>query len=77
MIYLSEVLIQNPQLDSFEDLMDVIREVVKRTNAAHLKIDIKPNYQDTPANWEDRIEGAFSGIHSVFDPKKIITEDDF
>lgn len=76
MIYLSEVLIQNPQLNSFDDLMDVIREVVKQTNDVHLKIDIKPNYQDTPANWEDRIEGAFAGVYSVFDPPKIITEDD-
>lgn len=77
MIYLSEILIQNPGLKSFDDLMVVITEVVKKTNAIHLKVDIKPNYQDTPANWEDRIEGAFSGVHSVIDPPKIITEDDF
>ncbi|NOX42382.1 MAG: sulfur relay protein DsrC [Gammaproteobacteria bacterium] len=77
MIYLSEVLIQNPHLNSFDDLMNVIREVVKQTNEVHLKIDIKPNYQDTPANWEDKIEGAFSGVHSVIDPPKIMTEDDF
>ena len=77
MIYLSEVLIQNPQLNSFGELMDVIRDVVKQTNDLHLKIDIKPNYQDTPANWEDKIEGAFSGVHSVIDPQKIMTEDDF
>jgi hypothetical protein len=38
MIYLSEVLIQNPQLDSFEDLMDVIREVVKQTTWIRLPI---------------------------------------
>lgn len=76
MIYLSEVLIQNPQLESFDDLMQVIEGIVKTTNEIHLKIDIKPNYQDTPANWEDRIEGAFSGVHSVIDPPKIMTEDD-
>jgi hypothetical protein len=77
MIYLSEVLIQNPHLESFDELMNVIREVVKQTNEVHLKIDIKPNYQDTPANWEDKIEGAFSGVHSVIGSPKIMTEDDF
>ena len=76
MIYLSEVLIQNPHLESFDDLMQVIQEVVKQTNEIHLKIDIKPNYQDTPDNWEDKIEGAFSGVHSVIDTPKIMTEDD-
>ena len=29
------------------------------------KIDVKPPYPDTPGNWEDRLEGAFAGLHSV------------
>jgi hypothetical protein len=32
------------------------------------KIDIKPPYPDTPNNWEDRLEGAFVGIHSITTP---------
>ena len=75
MLYLSEVLIQNPDLESFEQLMEIIQQ--RAQGEVHLKIDIKPNYPDTPANWEDRIEGAFSGVYSMFDPKKIQTEDDF
>ena len=75
MLYLSEVLIQNPGLDSFEDLLQVIKQ--RAAGEIHLKIDIKPNYPDTPANWEDMIEGAFSGVYSMFDVKKINTEDDF
>lgn len=75
MIYLSEILIQNPHLERFEDMLAIIRE--RSVGEIHLKIDIKPNYADTPANWEDLIEGAFSGIYSVFDPAKIKTEDDF
>ena len=75
MLYLSEVLIQNTGLDSFDDLLDVIKQRSK--GEIHLKIDIKPNYSNTPANWEDLIEGAFSGVHSVIDPPKIKTEDDF
>jgi hypothetical protein len=75
MLYLSEIMIQNPQLDSFEDLLNVITE--RKGDNFHLKIDIKPNYSDTPADWEDKVEGAFSGVHSIMGPKIYKTEDDF
>ena len=75
MLYLSEVLIQNPHLESFDSLLEIIKE--RASGEIHLKIDIKPNYPDTPANWEDRIEGAFSGVYSVFGPRIDPTEDDF
>lgn len=64
MIYLSEVLIQNPQLESFVQLLEVIEQKAQ-SGEIHLKIDIKPSYPDTPANWEDKVEGAFAGVHSV------------
>ena len=75
MLYLSEVLIQHPHLESFADLIEVIKE--KSKGEVHLKIDIKPNYADTPANWEDQVEGAFSGVYSVMGPRIEKTEDDF
>ena len=75
MIFLSEILMQNPQFESFPELLEMIQQ--RSAGEIHLKIDIKPNYPDTPADWEDKIEGAFSGVHSVFDPAKIKTEDDF
>ena len=65
MLYLSEILIQNPQLHSFDQLLTLIAEKAKTSGEIHLKIDIKPNYGDTPNNWEDRVEGAFSGVYSV------------
>lgn len=75
MIYLSEILIQNTAIDSFEELM---QEIQRRSKGEfHLKIDIKPNYIDTPANWEDKIEGAFSGVYSMMGAPKIKTENDF
>lgn len=76
MLYLSEIVIQNPQLNSFDDLLEVIKERAQSSGEIHLKIDIKPNYGDTPANWEDMIEGAFSGVHSVLGPQVYFTEDD-
>lgn len=65
MLYLSEILIQNPQLESFEALLELVEKNAREGTELHLKIDIKPPYPDTPANWEDRIEGAFSGVYSV------------
>ncbi len=57
MLNLSEVLIQNPQLQSFDDLVEIIRE--RRKTEMFFRIDVKPPYPDTPENWEDRLEAAF------------------
>jgi len=65
MLYLSEVLIQNPQLDTFEALLTTITQRAQETGELFFKIDVKPPYPDTPENWEDRLEGAFVGIHSI------------
>jgi hypothetical protein len=75
MIYLSELLIKNPQLESFDQLLQLIGEEA-RQGAIHLKIDIKPNYPDTPSNWEDRVEGAFAGVYSVLGSSSACTEED-
>ena len=74
MIYLSELLIQNPDFETFEELLHLIGKV--KEGEIHLKVDIKPNYPDTPSNWEDKIEGAFAGIHSVMGPTIGCTEED-
>jgi hypothetical protein len=65
MLYLSEVMIQNPQLDTFENLLQVISRRARESGELFFKIDVKPPYPDTPENWEDRLEGAFVGINSV------------
>jgi len=63
MLYLSEVLIQHHDINTFDELCEVITQ--RAQGEMFLKIDVKPPYPDTPANWEDRLEGAFVGIHSV------------
>ena len=75
MIYLSELLIQNPELESFDQLLTLIGKHAQQ-GAIHLKIDIKPNYPDTPSNWEDRVEGAFAGVYSVMGASNACTEED-
>lgn len=63
MLYLSEILLQHHDIETFEQLCEVVRGKAKEH--IHFRIDVKPPYPDTPANWEDRLEGAFVGIHSV------------
>jgi len=55
---LSEVLIQNQQIESFAELIDVI-QIVKQ-GSRFFRIDVKPQYSDVPENWEDRLEAAFT-----------------
>ncbi len=62
MMYLSEVLIQNAELDTFEELLKVIQQ--RAPDEIHFKMDVKPSYPDTPPDWEDKLEGAFVGINS-------------
>lgn len=58
MLNLSEVMIQNPQIDSFEELTKIVKERSK--TEIFFKIDVKPSYMDTPENWEDRLEAMFT-----------------
>jgi hypothetical protein len=60
MLYLSRLMIDNQQLASFDDLLEVVKEAAAN-GERFLRFDVKPPYPDTPENWEDRIESAFSG----------------
>ena len=60
MLWLSEVLLQHHEVESFEDLVKIIEEEAK--GQIHFRMDLKPPYPDTPEDWEDRLEAAFSGI---------------
>jgi hypothetical protein len=59
MLWLSEVMIQNPDMESFEQLKE---ELKKRASQGELffRMDVKPPYADTPADWEDKLEAAFT-----------------
>ena len=63
MLHLSEILLQHHDIETFEQLLEVVRG--RAQSEMFFRIDIKPPYPDTPANWEDQLEGAFVGIHSV------------
>ena len=56
---LSQLIISNPEIMSFSELIKVIQGHGK-TGATMLQIDIKPDYRDTPKDWESQVEVAFS-----------------
>jgi len=59
MLYLSEILIQNPDIESFGELKNVLIERA-RQGEMFFRMDVRPPYSDTPGNWEDQLEAAFS-----------------
>jgi len=59
MLYLSEILIQGYDLESFNDLVRAVSENAGRE--VFFRIDVRPPFPDTPSNWEDVLESAFSG----------------
>ena len=57
---LGNILVANYELESFEELLELIQEYA-RAGERFLKFDVKPEFPDTPEDWEDRLEAAFSG----------------
>jgi hypothetical protein len=59
MLDLSEIIIQNPQINSFEELLTAVR-LRGSEGQILLHFDIKPDYPDTPRNWQWALEAAFT-----------------
>ena len=59
MLWLSEVLLQQHDLDSFEALKAVVSQRAQ-AGEVFFRMDVRPPFQDTPEDWEDRLEAAFS-----------------
>lgn len=59
MLYLSQILIANQQVQTFEELQELVKEFARR-GEMFLRFDVKPPYPDTPNDWEDRLEATFN-----------------
>lgn len=57
MLYLSELLMEYHDLETFDQLVEVIQKVKKQER--FFRMDVKPPFADTPENWEDRLEATF------------------
>ncbi len=58
MAQISDLMIGHPEATSFADLEQLVMEAA-RAGEIHLYFDIKPEYPDTPRQWETRLELAF------------------
>ncbi|TNF91853.1 MAG: sulfur relay protein DsrC [Gammaproteobacteria bacterium] len=58
MLNLSEVLMEMHHLQTFGELIEVIKNRALG-GEIHFRIDVKPPFSDTPEDWEDRLEAAF------------------
>ena len=59
MVMISELVIGNPNIQSFKQLEEAVRQAA-RDGEMFLQFDIKPDFQDTPRrNWEIKLETAF------------------
>jgi hypothetical protein len=61
MLKLSEILVSHQDIESFDELVPLV-QAVARSGERFFRMDVKPPYPDTPENWEDRLEAAFSGL---------------
>lgn len=59
MLYLSEVLLEGHEIETFAELCHVISEKGK-AGEMFFRMDVKPPYGDTPENWEEKLESAFT-----------------
>lgn len=60
MRHLSEILLEEHEIESFAQLVAAVRK--RAATERFLHMDIKPPYVDTPDNWEDVLEAAFTGV---------------
>tara|TARA_Y100001970_G_C13700534_1_gene586944 strand:+ start:378 stop:569 length:192 start_codon:yes stop_codon:yes gene_type:complete len=60
MLYLSTLLIQEKDVESFDELLEVIKMRAK-SGERFIRLDLKPPYPDTPKDWEEKVESAFTG----------------
>ncbi len=61
MLWLSEIMLQHHEIESFDQLIGIVQEAA-RSGERFFRMDVKPPYGDTPEDWEDQLESAFNGV---------------
>jgi hypothetical protein len=59
-VMISEIIIQHPEINSFSELLEAVRGITSN-DMLFLQFDVKPDYRDTPRDWQWQLEGAFVG----------------
>ena len=60
MLYLSALLIERKDVETFDEFLEAVREKAA-SGERFIRFDLKPPFPDTTTNWEDRVESVFSG----------------
>lgn len=58
-ILISDIIIQHPEINSFDELLAAVRHITS-DHMLFLEFDVKPDYRDTPRDWQWQLEGAFA-----------------
>ena len=61
MLKLSDILVAHKEVETFDERVPLVQDVA-RSGERFFRMDVKPPFPDTPENWEDRLEAAFSGL---------------
>jgi len=64
MLWLSEILMQHHDLQSFEELKVKLSERA-RQDEIFFRMDVRPQFQYTPEDWEDILESVFTTANSI------------
>ena len=59
-IEISNIIIHNPEINCFDDLLEAVRGITS-DEVLFLDFDIKPDYRDTPRDWQSQLEAVFAG----------------
>lgn len=59
MAYLSDLIISHPEVTSYEELEGLVIEA-SRSGIILLYMDLKPDFPDTPRDWQRRLDLIFS-----------------
>ena len=59
MLCLSEILLQHHELETFDELVQLVEEKA-RSGELFFQMDVRPPFPDTPEHWEDKLEAAFA-----------------
>lgn len=57
-VKLSDIIIQHPGINSFPELMEAVR-LMSSEHMMYLNFDVKPDYRDTPRDWQWKLETVF------------------
>ena len=60
-LQISDLILSHPHVQSFDELVELVKTAA-RAGAVNLVFDLKPEYINTPRNWQDKLEAAFCSV---------------